>query len=129
MVSVQPSCGSVIYISNMFSLIRMYHRGALHRDKTFTFQYVSINTELVLVRNLNFLYLHSNMFLLIHRLDYYFPILANIFTFQYVSINTLHHIVLPLVNRHLHSNMFLLIRACVPISFSLAFIYIPICFY
>ena len=53
----------------------------------FTFQYVSINTSSISILQNPFFALHSNMFLLI-RLDYYFPILANIFTFQYVSINT-----------------------------------------
>ena len=54
----------------------------------FTFHYVSINTRVMVLQDAGELSLHSTMFLLIHRLDYYFPILANIFTFHYVSINT-----------------------------------------
>ena len=114
----------------MFLLIRVFLL-VLSLMMLFTFQYVSINTERRRKETMRKSSLHSNMFLLISsagcflknasktftfqyvsiniRLDYYFPILANIFTFQYVSIN----IQITGSKRQksvtLHSNMFLLI--------------------
>ena len=53
----------------------------------FTFQYVSINTEIWLQCCSRCLPLHSNMFLLIHTTSLK-EMAAENFTFQYVSINT-----------------------------------------
>ena len=96
----------------------------------FTFQYVSINTVLSHLYFGLFLYLHSNMFLLIHVENgghtmgaqftfQYVSINTNsylslvclqiLFTFQYVSINTILCRMYGSDYGNLHSNMFLLI--------------------
>ena len=74
--------------SNMFLLIRYHPDFSGNPFSTFTFQYVSINTELPEGHVYKFIYLHSNMFLLIQWEQ----------EKKYTKI------------MNLHSNMFLLIR-------------------
>ena len=96
----------------------------------FTFQYVSINTD-VRAGVLELLkYLHSNMFLLIH------PVLsaggsgAQTFTFQYVSINTCYN---NMITNYQKKFTFQYVSintkcpcSCITVDGE---IYIPICFY
>ena len=74
----------------------------------FTFQYVSINTEVGDKKRTRHSNLHSNMFLLIRECNV-FRHCRSIFTFQYVSINTIFTEIIIMLEKYLHSNMFLLI--------------------
>ena len=79
--------------SNMFLLIQSDRQELQQRLRTFTFQYVSINTQYSENSGEMEDYLHSNMFLLIPAAS---PcILSDIqsFTFQYVSINTVNSVI------------------------------------
>ena len=74
--------------SNMFLLIHFSAYGSKILSTSFTFQYVSINTEKVFRSLFLIIFLHSNMFLLI-RFHGLCIKCGHYFTFQYVSINTI----------------------------------------
>ena len=138
--------------SNMFLLILRSVSLALLSESSFTFQYVSINTQaewLVLPTKGA---LHSNMFLLIHvqnpllSIVSLIPLHSNMFLLIRVSSTGFYS-----ANISLHSNMFLLIPALVISSYCVVIslhsnmfllipawiqedktnvdLYIPICFY
>ena len=72
----------------MFLLIHTADASRSSSRLSFTFQYVSINTSLGWLGDINDYPLHSNMFLLIHEKTCTLGWAQNYFTFQYVSINT-----------------------------------------
>ena len=86
--SIKVMCNYLTLHSNMFLLILKGENYGLLSSSSFTFQYVSINTQK----------------------DYIEGITLSGFTFQYVSINTF--LILNGADRvqSLHSNMFLLIQ-------------------
>ena len=97
--------------------------------KKFTFQYVSIISNYERRRNVIYRNLHSNMFLLFHKVK---EVLIDLdwFTFQYVSIisgsNPIWHIKLVCIYIPICFYYFLLTESRrVPCLY----IYIPICFY
>ena len=134
----------------MFLLI-LLPLNVIRSQTTFTFQYVSINTERLHDLSILISSLHSNMFLLIlnrpperssRSSDFTFQYVSintgswtkgrwclMDFTFQYVSINTNNRVYIRCTDRTLHSNMFLLILFTGSYNSRWNYLYIPICFY